>query len=190
MAARRQPRWRRRRRWRFSAMAILVAVGRLQDRVTLWIPAAWLNIRRAFKPLARQRSYSGEKSAVETAGCGVGPAGAGCVVGQAGPPAPAHTSPLTTLAHMAVGETREVGGREGVCNGWHPAGPAGSPAAQRRGRWGGRGGLTAIQLIWCTPRPRRGVGGKQVAGRASECRSGGPHPTRVSSELRRGLAAI
>jgi hypothetical protein len=118
-------------------MAILVAVGRLQDRVTLWIPAAWLNIRRAFKPLARQRSYSAEKSALETAGCGVGPAGAGCVVGQAGPPAPAHMSPLTTLAHVAVGETREVGGREGACNGWHPASPAGSPATPEEGVGGG-----------------------------------------------------
>jgi hypothetical protein len=136
MAARRRPRWRRRRRRRFSAMAILVAVGRLQDRVTLWRPVAWLNIRQAFKPLAKQRLYSAKKSAVETAGCGVGRAGAGCVVGQAGPPAPAHTSPLTTLAHLAVGETREVGGRGGPYNGWHPAGLAGSPATPEEGEAG------------------------------------------------------
>ncbi len=101
----------------------------------LWMPAAWLNIKRAFKPLAKQRSYSDEKSTLETAGCGVGPAGAGCVVGQAGAPAPA-PSPLTMLAHVAVGETREVGGREGVCEGWHPAGPAGSPATPEVGEAG------------------------------------------------------
>jgi hypothetical protein len=156
----------------------LVAVGRLQDMVMLWMPAAWLNIRRAFKPLARQRSYSDEKSALETAGCGVGPDGAGCVVGQAGTPAPA-PSPLTTLAHVAVGETREVGGREGVCNGWHPAGPAGSPATPEEGEAG-----RARRVDH--PRPLRGVGGKQVAGRASECRSGAPYPARVSSELDKG----
>jgi hypothetical protein len=73
---------------------------------------------------------------VETAGCGVGRAGAGCVVGQAGPPAPAHTSPLTMLTHVAVGETREVGGRGGAYNGWHPAGPAGSPATPEEGEAG------------------------------------------------------
>jgi hypothetical protein len=180
MTAWRRPRWRRQRRRRFSAMAILVAVGRLQDMVILWIPAAWLNIRRAFKPLARQRSYSNEKSALETAGCGVGPAGAGCVVGQAGYPAPA-PSPLTKLAHVAVGETREVGGERGRVTACTQPARQARLLPQRRGRRGGRVGLTAIQLIYCTPRPRRGVGGKQVAGRASECRSGAPYPTRVSS---------
>jgi hypothetical protein len=181
MAARRQPRWRRRWRRRFSAMAILVAVGRLQDRVILWIPAAWLNIRRAFKPLARQRSYSAEKSALETAGCGVGPAGAGCVVGQAGSPAPA-PSPLTMLAHVAVGETREVGGR--VTAGTQPARQARLPP-QRRGRRGRRGRLTAIQLICCTPRPRRG--GRQSAGVELLTRQGlAANLTRVGSELDKG----
>jgi hypothetical protein len=75
-------------------------VGRLHVTVTTCRLAAWLNTTRVFKPLARQRSYSAEKSALETAGCGVG---------QTGPSAHAHKSPLTTFAH--VGETREVGGR-------------------------------------------------------------------------------
>ncbi len=73
--------------------------GRLQEPVAIWRPAMWLKITRAFKPLAKQPSYSAEKSAVETAG-----------VGQTGPSMLAHTPPLTTLAHVAVGETREVGG--------------------------------------------------------------------------------
>ncbi len=61
-----------------------------------------LKSTRALNPLAIQHSYSAEKSAVETAGCGVG---------QTGPSMLAHTPPLTTLAHMAVGETREIRGR-------------------------------------------------------------------------------
>jgi hypothetical protein len=67
--------------------------------VATWRPAAWLNTTQAFKPFARQRSYNAEKSALETACCGVG---------QAGPSTLVHSSPLTTSAH--VGETREVGG--------------------------------------------------------------------------------
>ncbi len=75
-------------------------VGRLHMMVMTWVPVAWLNTTRAFKPLDIQRSYSAEKSALETAGCGVG---------QTGPSTLAHSLPLTTSAH--VGETREVGGR-------------------------------------------------------------------------------
>ncbi len=76
-------------------------VGRLHVTVTTCIPAAWLKSTRAFRPLARQRSYSAEKSAVETAGCGLKQAGSTSL-------------PLTTLAHVAVGEIREVAGREGA----------------------------------------------------------------------------
>jgi hypothetical protein len=91
-----------RRRWRqFTAVASLITVvGRLHETVAIWRPVTWLNTTRAFRPLARQRSYSAVKSAVETAG-----------VGQIGPSMLAPAPPLTTLAHVAVGETREVGGR-------------------------------------------------------------------------------
>ncbi len=54
-------------------------------------------------------------------------------VGQAGPSALAHAPPLTTLAHVEVGETREVGGRGDVSVSWHPAGPAGKPATPEEG---------------------------------------------------------
>jgi hypothetical protein len=54
---------------------------------------------------------------------------------------------------------------------------------QRRGRRGGRGDLTAILQDCCTPIPSRG--GRQVAGRVSECRRRAPYPTRVSSVLTR-----
>jgi hypothetical protein len=108
---------------------------------------------RAFKPLAKQHSYSAQKSAVETAG-----------LGQTGPSMLAHTPPLTTLAHVAVGETREVGGRGEVCDSWQPAGPAGKPATPEEGRWGRHGGLTAIWLVCCTPCPQRGGGGETVGG--------------------------
>ncbi len=57
---------RRRRRRRFTAVAALMTfVGRLQETVTIWRPAAWPNTTRALRPLAKQRSYSAEKSAVE-----------------------------------------------------------------------------------------------------------------------------
>jgi hypothetical protein len=103
LAVRPHHQWWRRRQRRFSAVAaVVVALGRLQEMVTTWRPAAWLNTTRALRPLAIQRSYSTEKSAVETAGCGVG---------QTGPSTLAHTPPLTTLTHIAVGEAREVGGR-------------------------------------------------------------------------------
>jgi hypothetical protein len=82
--------------------AVLVDVGRLQDTVMTWTPEAWLNITCAYSPLTRKRSYSAEKSAIETAGSGLE---------QAGSPTLAHAPPQTTLAHMAVGETREMGGK-------------------------------------------------------------------------------
>jgi hypothetical protein len=83
--------------------AVAEDVGRLHVTVMTCIPAAWLNTTRAFKPLARQRSYSAVKSAVETAGCSLKQAGSS-------------TLPLTTLAHVAVGKTREVAGGEGALN--------------------------------------------------------------------------
>ncbi len=71
--------------------------GRLHVTVMNCVPAEWLNTKRTFRPLARHRLYSAEKSAVETAGCDLEQAGSSML-------------PLTTLAHVAVGETREVGG--------------------------------------------------------------------------------
>jgi hypothetical protein len=94
--------------------------GRLHVTVMNCVPAEWLNTKRAFRPLARHRSYSAEKSAVETAGCDLEQAGSS-------------TLPLTTLAHVAVGETREVGGREEALDSWHPACPASSPANPEEG---------------------------------------------------------
>jgi hypothetical protein len=47
---------------------------------------------RAIRPLTRHRSYSAEKSTVETAGCGVKHAGSSTL---------AHMPPLTMLAHVA-----------------------------------------------------------------------------------------
>ncbi len=83
----------------------------------------------AFKPLAKQHSYSAQKSAVETAG-----------LGQNGPSMLAHTPPLTTLAHVAVGETREVGGEvKCVTAGTQPARLA-SLRPQRRGGGAGMAG--------------------------------------------------
>jgi hypothetical protein len=105
----------------------VVIVGRLQEMVTTWRPAAWLKTMRAFRPLARQCSNSAENSAVETVSCGVG---------QAGPSTFTHTPPLTTLAHVAVGETRQVGVRGEVYDGWQPAGPAGLPATPEEGEAG------------------------------------------------------
>jgi hypothetical protein len=73
--------------------------------------------------VARHRAYSAEKSAVETAGSGLKQAGSS-------------TPPLTMLAHMAVGETREVGG------------------ARRK-----VGQLAPSRPIWLTCYPRGGEGG-------------------------------
>ncbi len=40
------------------------------------------------------------------------------------------------LAHVAVGETREVGGQGEACDGWHPASPAGLPTTPVEGETG------------------------------------------------------
>ncbi len=79
----------------------MVDVGKLQDTVTTWTPAVWLNTTCSFGPLARQGSFSAEKSEVETAGGGLE---------QTGFRTLAHMPPQTMLAHVAVGESREVGG--------------------------------------------------------------------------------
>jgi hypothetical protein len=60
----------------------------------------------------------------------------GQVVGQTGVSTLARTPPLTTLTHVAVGETREVGGRGEVCDSWRSAGPAGSPTTPEKGEAG------------------------------------------------------
>ncbi len=108
--------------------------------------AAWLNTTRAFKPLARHCSYSAEKSAEETAGCGLEQAGSS-------------TLPLTTLAHVAVGETREVGGeKKRWTAGTQPARLACLlPPEEGEAEWRGR--LTAVLLVCCAPQPQLGVGG-------------------------------
>jgi hypothetical protein len=48
-----------------------------------------------------------------------------------------------------------------------------------RGAW--RDDRRTVALLRTAP-----AGGRQVAGQVSECRRGGPHPTRVSSVLARG----
>jgi hypothetical protein len=87
-------------------------------------PVAWLNTMRALNPLARQRLYDAEKSVVETAGG---------VSKQAGSSTLWHLLPLTTLAHVAVGETMEVGGQGEALDSWHTASPAGSPTTPEEG---------------------------------------------------------
>jgi hypothetical protein len=101
-------------------------------------------------------------------------------VGQAGPSTLAHAPPLTTFAHVAVGETREVGRRGGVCVSWHPAGPAGKPATPEDGEaW--RVDRHPAELL-PSPSPAGGGGGDSWrGGRQSVGRA--PSPTRVSSIL-------
>ncbi len=82
-------------------------------------------------------------------------------MGQTGPSTLAHAPPLTTLAHVAVGESREVGRRGGVCVSWHPAGPAGRPATPEEGEaW--RVDRHPTELLH--PRPQLGVGGDSWRG--------------------------
>ncbi len=106
----------------------VVDVSKLQDTVTTWTPVAWLNTTCSFGPLARQGSFRAEKSAVETTGGGLE---------QAGSPALAHMPPRTTLGHVAVRETREVGGGEGkhMTADIQP-GPAGLPMTSEEGEAG------------------------------------------------------
>ncbi len=175
----------RRQRWwlrrqRFPAVVVgEVAVGRLQETVNTCRPEAWQNVRRALKPLAKQRSYSPEKSAVETAGCGVGQAGSSTL---------AQTSPLTMLAHVAVGETREVRGREEMFVGWHPAGLAGLAGYPRGGGGGVAGVAGSLPYYWAVAPPNPSGGGGQVAGRASGWRRAILPGRRLAADRRR-LAA-
>jgi hypothetical protein len=64
---------RRRRRQRRRRLAPVVAVaedaGRLHVTVMVCIPVTWPKTTPAFRPLAIHRSYTAEKSAMETAGC-------------------------------------------------------------------------------------------------------------------------
>jgi hypothetical protein len=82
----------------------------------------------------------------------------------------ARTPPLTTLAHVAVGETREVGGRGEECDSWHSAGPAGLPTTPEEGETGRAWRLDRHPAGLLHPPPPAGGGGRQVAGRVSECR--------------------
>jgi hypothetical protein len=129
----------------------------LQVTIRTWCPAAWLKIRRAFRPLARHRSNSAVKSAAMTAGCC---SGQDCFTART-------LSPRATLAH--VGESGEFGGRGWVS--WLPAWPAGVPTTPQLGeaRWRGvwQGDRTAARG---PPPPQPQLGGRRwVAGRASGC---------------------
>ncbi len=98
---RRQRQWRRRRRLAAVATAVMDGRGKLQVTVVTCVSAAWLKIMQVLSLLARQRSYNAEKSAVEIAAR---------VLVQAGCSTLSRTTPLTTLAHVVVGEIWEVGG--------------------------------------------------------------------------------
>ncbi len=54
----------------FCAIEVSVGTGKPQETDNIWRPAAWLKTTRAFKPLAKHRSYSAVNSAAMTAGCG------------------------------------------------------------------------------------------------------------------------
>ncbi len=131
-------------------VAVAEDAGRLHVTVMICVLAAWLKTTRAFKPLARHRSYNAEKSAMETAGC---------VVEQAGSP----TLPLTTLAHVAVGEPSEVEGREETLDSSHPACPAHSPATPEEGEVEWRGAWQADRTAGLL-RPPTPLGGGGAAG--------------------------
>jgi hypothetical protein len=71
---------------------VSAGAGKVNKTVNIWCPAVWLNTTRAFKPLARHRSYSAVKSAAMTAGC--------CDRHEV---FTAHApSPLTMLAHVGA----------------------------------------------------------------------------------------
>ncbi len=107
----------------------------------------------------------------------------GQAVEQAGLSTLARTPSLTTLAHVTVGKTREVAGRVEVCDGWHSAGPAGSPTTPEEGEARRAWRFDRHPAALLHPPAPVGGGGRQVAGRESGCRRGAPHPTRVSSVL-------
>ncbi len=78
--------------------------------------------------------------------------------------------PLTTLTHVAVGETREVGGREESLDSWHPACPASSPATPEEGEAECRGAWRADRSTAGLLHPPTPFGG---GGGAAGSRTGG-----------------
>jgi hypothetical protein len=124
---------------------------------------------QALRPLAIQVLYSAVKSAAEMAGDGPG---------QAGFSPRAHTQLLTTLT--LTGEPREVGGRGEGFDSWHPSGLAGSPMTPRWRRRGGRGHVRLTVILLHCYGPLTWQGGRQLAGRVSECRKRKPDPRRLA----------
>jgi hypothetical protein len=149
---------------------VSAGTGKLQETDNIWRPAAWLKTTRAFKPLAKHRSYSAINSAAMTAGCG----GRVCSTARA-------PSPRTTLAH--VGVRGELQGWGWVS--WQLAGAAGSPATPQVGeaRWRGaqQGDRTA-----CIPPPAPARGGEEGDRSSVRVERREPSLTGVSSELDRG----
>ncbi len=147
-----QQQWCRRRRLPAVVVAV-VDIGKLQDTVTTWTPVAWLNMTRAFSPLARQRSYNAEKSTVETAGGGLEQA----VVWSRLDPSRLCTRHLKprSLTWLWGRLGRWWGEGKHVTAGTQPARLA-HLQPQWRGRRGGRGELTAILLVCCSPHPQWG----------------------------------
>jgi hypothetical protein len=174
---------RRRRRCLAPVVAAANDAGRLHVTVMTCVPAVWLNTTSALRPLTRHRSYNAEKSAMEIAGCDVEQAGSS-------------TLPLTTLAHVAVGETREVGGQEESLDSWHPACPARLPATPEEGEAEWRGAWQADRRtagLLRPPAPFGGGGGsRKQGGGQSEGEENLPRPglaadsARVSSGLGQG----
>jgi hypothetical protein len=78
--------------WTVVEAADPAGTGKMHDRDRVWRPAAWLKATRAFRVLAKHRSYSAVNSAAVTAGCC-----SGRVFFTALAP-----SPLATLAHVVA----------------------------------------------------------------------------------------
>ncbi len=95
----------------------------------------------------------------------------------------AHTPPLTTLTHVAVGETRVVGGRGEIFDSWHPAGLASPPTTPEEGEARWRAWRVDHHTVELLHPPTPVEEGGQVAGWVSGCLRGDPSWTKVSSEL-------
>jgi hypothetical protein len=124
-------------------------------------PAAWLITMRAFRPPARQRSYSAVKSAAETAGGGLGQVGS-----------PPCGDPFTTLALVGPG-VAEGGGIE-------------KSADTQLDRGARRVDPARLHRY---PFPQQG-GGHRWQGDGQVSRKRGPLPMNVNSRLDRGLLDI
>ncbi len=161
------PRPRRRRRIP-AATEVSAGAGKLQDTDSTWRPAAWLKTTRAFKPLARHRSYSAKNSVAMPAGC------SGRVCSSARAP-----SPRTTLPTW--GRVTSCRGGDGTADN-EPV----QPAHLQPHRWGRQDGegpsRVTVQPVYL-PQPQHG-GGEE--GDRSSVRVEGREPslTGVSSELR------